>query len=195
MLDEPPQTSHYRKLSHVPERVLLPQIPTTTLILGGARSGKSGHAQRLAEAACTRQVYIATAEALDDEMSDRIARHRADRGESWTTVECPLELCRSIENACNGQNAVVVDCLTLWLSNVMHANRDVAEETERLLRTLNSVATPLILISNEVGMGIVPQSSLGRRFRDEQGRLNQRVAKACVRVEFIASGLPLRLKG
>ena len=173
----------------------MPETLTTTLILGGARSGKSRYAQRLAEKACARRIFIATAEALDDEMSDRIAQHIADRGESWTTVECPLELCRSIENACNEQNAVIVDCLTLWLSNVMHAERDVAEETERLVQTLNSVTTPLILISNEVGMGIVPQTALGRRFRDEQGRLNQRVANACVRVEFIASGLPLRLKG
>ena len=173
----------------------MPETLTTTLILGGARSGKSRYAQRLAEKACARRVYIATAEALDDEMSERIAQHISDRGDSWTTVESPLELCRSIENACREQSAVIVDCLTLWLSNVMHAERDVAEETERLVQTLNSITTPLILISNEVGMGIVPQTALGRRFRDEQGRLNQRVANACARVEFIASGLPLRLKG
>ena len=173
----------------------MPENLTTTLILGGARSGKSRYAQQLAENARATRTFIATAEPLDDEMADRIAQHVADRGKSWTTIECPIELCRSIESACNEQDAVVVDCLTLWLSNLMHAGRDVAQETEQLVQILSAVTTPLIIISNEVGMGIVPQSPLGRRFRDEQGRLNQRIAQACARVEFVASGLPLRLKG
>lgn len=173
----------------------LSEALTSTLVIGGARSGKSRHAQRLAESSRAKQVLIATAEALDGEMSERIARHVADRGETWKTVESPLELCRPIERSCGERHAVVVDCLTLWLSNLMHAEMDIAAETERLMQTLRSVETPLILISNEVGMGIVPDSSLGRRFRDEQGRLNQLIAEACARVEFVASGLPLRLKG
>ena len=167
----------------------------TTLILGGARSGKSRYAQKLAESLRPRRVFIATAEALDDEMADRIARHIADRGTSWKTIEAPLNISECIHQATDDDCAILVDCLTLWLSNLMHADLDVNAEVDKLTETLESVSAPLILVSNEVGMGIVPESPLGRDFRDAQGRLNQAAAAACDKVEFVAAGLPLRLKG
>jgi adenosylcobinamide kinase/adenosylcobinamide-phosphate guanylyltransferase len=154
---------------------------TTTLILGGARSGKTIHALQMAEAAGRGLVMIATAEALDDEMADRIARHRAERGPAWRTLEAPLDLTGALAETQPG-DAVVVDCLTLWVSNLMHAGLEVERAGEAL-------------ISNEVGLGIVPANALARRFRDEAGRLNQRIAAAADKVVFIAAGLPLVLKG
>lgn len=167
----------------------------TTLILGGARSGKSRYAQKLVESLRPRRVFIATAEALDEEMADRISRHIADRGESWETIEESIRICECIDQTAGEDRAVLVDCLTLWLSNIMLASLDVEAEVAKLTRTLESVSAPLVLVSNEVGMGIVPESPLGRDFRDAQGRLNQAVAAACDKVEFVAAGLPLRLKG
>lgn len=163
-------------------------------MLGGARSGKSGRALSIAEAARPEQIFIATAEAYDEEMAARIARHILDRGTSWETLEAPLALADVLMIACETGKAVLVDCLTLWLSNIMHAGLNVVDESERLLQIIRSTTTPIVLVSNEVGMGIVPESSLGRHFRDEQGRLNQRVAEVCDRVEFVAAGLPLTLK-
>ncbi|MBU1286239.1 MAG: bifunctional adenosylcobinamide kinase/adenosylcobinamide-phosphate guanylyltransferase [Alphaproteobacteria bacterium] len=166
---------------------------TATFILGGARSGKSTRAQALAEAAGEPRVYIATAEALDEEMEARIARHKADRGAGWCTVEAPLDLVHALEAA--EAPVVLVDCLTLWLSNLMHHGRDVEAETIALCACLGRYKGEVILVSNEVGLGLVPETPLGRAFRDAQGRLNQRVAAACDVVEFVAAGLPLRLKG
>jgi len=166
---------------------------TATFILGGARSGKSARAQALAEAAGAARVYIATAEALDEEMEARIARHKADRGAGWRTVETPLELVPALEDA--AAPVVLVDCLTLWLSNLMHHGRDVEAETHALCACLGQYRGEVILVSNEVGLGLVPETPLGRAFRDAQGRLNQQVAAACEVVEFVAAGLPLRLKG
>lgn len=168
---------------------------TTTLILGGARSGKSRFAQQLAESSRPQQIFVATAEALDDEMSARIRHHIAARGDTWKTIEAPILLCDAIEQACSEQCSVLVDCLTLWLSNIMQTDLDVESEVRKLTTTIASVTEPLVLVSNEVGMGIVPESPLARQFRDEQGRLNQLIAAACDRVEFVAAGLPLRLKG
>ncbi|MEM8684085.1 MAG: bifunctional adenosylcobinamide kinase/adenosylcobinamide-phosphate guanylyltransferase [Pseudomonadota bacterium] len=165
-----------------------------TLILGGARSGKSRYAQALAEAGGERRVFIATAEAHDEEMADRIARHVADRGESWRTVESPLQLSDAIRQEAAADTVLLVDCLTLWLSNILLAGRDVDDDVSALTATLSSAPGQLVLVSNEVGMGIVPESALGRAFRDHQGRLNQRVAAACDTVEFVAAGLPLTLK-
>ncbi|MEH6695268.1 MAG: bifunctional adenosylcobinamide kinase/adenosylcobinamide-phosphate guanylyltransferase [Hyphomonas sp.] len=166
---------------------------TATFILGGARSGKSARAQALAEAAGAARVYIATAEALDEEMEARIARHKADRGAGWRTVETPLDLVPALKAA--AASVVLVDCLTLWLSNLMHHGRDVGAETHALCAFLGQCRGEVILVSNEVGLGLVPETPLGRAFRDAQGRLNQQVAAACDVVEFVAAGLPLRLKG
>jgi adenosylcobinamide kinase/adenosylcobinamide-phosphate guanylyltransferase len=165
----------------------------TTLFLGGARSGKSRHAQLVAERHDGPLVYVATAEVLDDEMADRIARHRADRGDRWRTVECPLDLAAAIAEA-EGSGAVLVDCLTLWLSNLMHAGRDPAGATRDLLGALAAMRSPVLLVSNEVGLGIVPATPLGRRFRDEAGRMNQLVAEAVDEAWFVVAGRALALR-
>lgn len=165
----------------------------TTLFLGGARSGKSRLAQEAAEAWPGPLVYCATAQAGDAEMAERIARHRADRGPRWQTVECPVDLPEAI-GAARG-DAIVVDCLTLWLANLMFAEHDLDAACAALLEAMAAAPAPLYLVSNEVGLGIVPETPLGRRFRDEAGRLNQMVAAKADKVVFIAAGLSLNLKG
>ena len=164
------------------------------LILGGARSGKSRRALSLAEDVASKRVFIATAEALDAEMDDRIRRHQDERGQGWTTQEMPLDLVEGLDGASRQGDVCLVECLTLWLSNLMQHERDVSHETERLCEALLAVRIPTILVSNEVGLGLVPETPLGRTFRDAQGRLNQRVAEVCARVEFVAAGLPITLK-
>lgn len=166
-----------------------------TLILGGARSGKSRRALSLAESTCARRVFLATAEALDDEMAARIARHKTERGDGWKTVEAPLDIVKALEAAASPDVVCVVDCLTLWLSNLMHHARDVNVETDRLCAALSKRSGAIVLVSNEVGLGLVPETELGRAFRDAQGRLNQAVAQVCDTVEFVAAGYPLTLKG
>lgn len=168
------------------------------LIIGGARSGKSAHAQSLAEGQAQRTggaaVMIATAEALDDEMRERIARHRAERGAGWRTVETPLELAEAIARL-DPADCAVVDCLTLWLSNLMFAERDLEAATEALLQAAGRSQSEIILVTNEVGMSIVPENALARRFRDEAGRLNRRVAERADQVTVMFAGIPLVLKG
>jgi len=166
-----------------------------TLVLGGVRSGKSRHAEGLVTANPAPWIYVATAEAWDDEMCARIRRHREDRGAGWTTVEEPLDLPGVLERVAVAGTAVLVDCLTLWLSNLMGAERDVAAETARLLDALDRVAGTVVFVSNEVGLGIVPDNALARRFRDDAGRLHQAVAARARRVEFVVAGLPMVLKG
>jgi len=163
-----------------------------TLILGGARSGKTAHALAAAEATGRGLVMIATAEALDAEMEERIARHRAERGPRWRTIEAPLDLVGALAQV-GADETAVVDCLTLWVSNLMHAERDLEAEAARLIAALPG--RDVVLVSNEVGLGIVPDNALARRFRDAAGRLNQQVAAAADRVVFVAAGLPLVLKG
>jgi adenosylcobinamide kinase/adenosylcobinamide-phosphate guanylyltransferase len=163
------------------------------LILGGARSGKTARALAIGEG-FTSRIYIATAEALDDEMAARIARHRQERGAAWTTIEAPLELPAKILGIGAVDAVCVVDCLTLWLSNLMGAGRDISAATDELCRAIPQAAPALVMVSNEVGLGLVPETSLGRTFRDHQGRLNQAVAAVTEQVEFVAAGLPLRLK-
>jgi adenosylcobinamide kinase / adenosylcobinamide-phosphate guanylyltransferase len=162
-----------------------------TLVLGGARSGKSRHAEALITAGPPPWVYVATAEPLDDEMTARIAAHRARRGAGWRDVEAPRDLAGALTGI---RDAVLVDCLTLWLSNLMLAEADIEAETARLEDALTSVAAPVVLVSNEVGFGIVPDNALARRFRDAQGRLNQRIAARADRVVLIVAGLPLVVK-
>ena len=128
-------------------------------------------------------------------MSEQIARHIETRGDTWKAVDAPIQLAHAIEKACSEHHSVVVDCLTLWLSNIMLAELDVEKEVQKLLASVSAVTTPLVIVSNEVGMGIAPESALDRKFRDEQGRLNQAMAGFCKTVEFVAAGLPLRLKG
>lgn len=164
-----------------------------TLVLGGARSGKSALAERLVLAAGPSPVYIATAEAWDDEMRARIAQHRAERdGQGWRTIEAPLDLPGALAQA--GDAPVLVDCLTLWLTNLMLADHDIDAATAALLGALDRPA-PTVLVANEVGLGIVPDNALARRFRDAAGRLNQQVAARAETVVFTAAGLPLALKG
>ena len=167
---------------------------TTTLFLGGARSGKSRLAQEAAERCDGALLYLATGEAGDDEMADRIARHRAERGPRWRTVECPIALPRAIAAASPDAGALLVDCLTLWLSNLMLAGRDVAAARDDLIDALGATSTPVMVVSNEVGLGLVPETPLGRAFRDEAGRLNQAVAARADTVLFVAAGLSLPLK-
>ncbi|MPS69433.1 MAG: bifunctional adenosylcobinamide kinase/adenosylcobinamide-phosphate guanylyltransferase [Novosphingobium sp.] len=167
---------------------------TSTFVLGGARSGKSRHGQALVEGVPGRLVYIATGQALDDEMEARIARHREDRGPRWSTLEAPMELVEAIGKAAGEADAVLVDCLTLWLSNLMLAEAALQPRFDALCRAIADCPKPLVLVANEVGMGIVPETSLGRRFRDEAGRLNQQVAAVVDHAVLVAAGLPLVLK-
>jgi adenosylcobinamide kinase/adenosylcobinamide-phosphate guanylyltransferase len=166
----------------------------TTLVLGGARSGKSAFAEKLIGESGLARVYLATATAEDEEMQTRIAQHRARRGEGWTTVEEPLALVDVLTREATHGRAVLVDCLTLWLSNLMFRERDPDIEARRLARFLGVAKFPVILVSNEVGLGLVPDTPLGRSFRDAQGRLNQIVAAVVPNVVFIAAGLPLWFK-
>ncbi|MDB5686179.1 MAG: bifunctional adenosylcobinamide kinase/adenosylcobinamide-phosphate guanylyltransferase [Rhizorhabdus sp.] len=164
------------------------------LFLGGARSGKSRIAQAEAEKGSGELVYIATAEALDAEMTDRIGRHRADRGPRWRTVECPIDLAGAIGRESAPGRTLLVDCLTLWLSNLMFAERDLEEATGELMAAIGAAPGELMFVSNEVGFGIVPENALARAFRDEAGRLNQAVAAQVDSVSFVAAGLTLKLK-
>ena len=164
-----------------------------SLILGGARSGKSARA--LVLAGKPPHVFIATAEALDGEMAERIRLHQAARGETWGLVEEPLELAQAIRAHAAEGVTLLIDCLTLWLSNMMHHERDVAAEIDALVAALAVVPCRVVLVSNEIGMGLAPMNALGRDFRDAQGRLNQRIAAVADHVEFVAAGLPLVLKG
>ncbi|QTD56770.1 bifunctional adenosylcobinamide kinase/adenosylcobinamide-phosphate guanylyltransferase [Parasphingorhabdus cellanae] len=165
-----------------------------TLVLGGTRSGKSSFAQRLAEQNGDKLVYIATAEAFDDEMTDRIARHQQDRGEQWHTVEETLDLATIITTHSAQKTTLLIDCLTIWLSNVMLADRNIATTVDGLAQSISNAPGPVILVSNEVGSGIVPESALGREFRDESGWMNQRIAAAADDVALITAGLPQWLK-
>ena len=174
-------------------------LPPVTLVLGGARSGKSTHAEKLATgslhgAAPQAAVYVATAQAGDVEMATRIAVHRTRRGSNWSTVEEPLKLDEALAAAAGQGRPVLVDCLTLWLSNVMLGGGDVDEATDDLVRALDGLAVPVVLVSNEVGLGIVPDTPLGRAFRDAQGRLNMRMAERADRVILMTAGLSLTLK-
>lgn len=169
-------------------------LPSLTLVTGGARSGKSGFAEALALRSARPRRYIATAQALDAEMADRIARHRAQRGQDWQTVEAPLDLCGALAGA-KAEEVVVVDCATLWLSNHLLAGNDLAAQSDCLLHALPLCAAPVIMVTNEVGWGVVPENALARAFRDEQGRLNQRLAGQAGTVIAVLCGLPLALKG
>ena len=165
---------------------------TVTLVLGGQRSGKSLHAESLIDGAA-RKVYIATAQAGDGEMAARIDAHRSRRGDGWRTIEEPLDLAGALKSA--DGDAVLVDCLSLWLANVLGANGDVAAETEKLALALKEAHMPVVLVSSEVGLGIVPDNALARAYADALGTLNQRIAQVADRVVLVTAGLAQRLKG
>lgn len=162
-----------------------------TLVLGGARAGKSGYALALLGGG----LFVATAEAGDAEMAERIAAHRAERGASWTTIEEALDLAGVVRRHAHDVRPMLVDCLTLWLSNLMHRDHDIDHATAALLAALDERKSETVFVSNEVGLGIVPDNALARRFRDAQGTLNRRIAARADRVVFMAAGLPLTLKG
>ena len=162
---------------------------SVTLVLGGARSGKSSFAESLCRAP---RCYIATAQAFDDEMTHRIFKHRQDRGADWTTLEAPLDLIGALGS---GQGDVLLDCLTLWLTNLVMAEREVEPEIEKLLQQLTHMPNKVVIVSNELGLGLVPEHGLSRRFRDLHGVMNQRVAAMADCVVFMVAGIPQVIKG
>ncbi len=168
------------------------QTHLLSLVLGGARSGKSQYAEALVTAWPPCWTYIATAQAFDDEMRDRIALHRERRAQGWITVESPLELPAAIVAS---DGPVLVDCLTLWLTNLMLGEHDIEAAVTALETSLIAARTPVVMVSNEVGLGIVPDNALARAFRDQAGLLNQRIAAHAQHVVFMAAGLPMILKG
>jgi len=169
-------------------------LPKLTLVLGGAASGKSAFAEGLAKAGGQPATYIATAQAFDDEMAQKIARHKAQRGAGWHTIEEPLDLPRALAQAPKGQ-PILIDCATLWLTNVILGDHDLLQHQQDALAAIASAPGPVVIVSNEVGYGLVPENALSRRSRNAQGRLNQDLARRADLVVTIMAGLPLVLKG
>ncbi|OWV77960.1 adenosylcobinamide kinase/adenosylcobinamide phosphate guanyltransferase [Rhizobium sp. R634] len=170
-------------------------LSNSTLVLGGARSGKSRFAENLITSSGLERHYIATGRAWDDEMQARIDQHKADRGGSWTTHEEPLDLAERLKAIDGAGRAIIVDCLTLWLTNLMMEGRDIALQAAALAAWLPQAKAKLVIVSNEVGLGIVPENRMAREFRDHAGRLHQMIAAKADEVYFIAAGLPLKMKG
>jgi adenosylcobinamide kinase / adenosylcobinamide-phosphate guanylyltransferase len=168
--------------------------PRSTLILGGARSGKSRHAEMLGRAHGGALVYIATGEAGDSEMAERIKRHRLGRGPEWTTIEEPVELVAAVSREAGPRRFVLIDCVTLWISNLMGLRRAVPAEVDALARAIEAAPGAVCLVSNEVGLGIVPDNAMARAFRDEAGLAHQRLAAVCEEVVLMVAGLPVFLK-
>lgn len=165
------------------------------LVLGGTRSGKSVFAENLVLQTDLTAIYLATAQAFDDEMKTRIQLHQERRKDYWQTLECPLELGAALKSLNSPDNLILVDCLTLWLSNLMLNDYDIAAYQNALLNQLENNQSHLVFVANEVGLGIVPDNKLGRQFRDFAGELNQKIASYAENVYFIAAGLPIQLKG
>ena len=174
----------------------MPYRPGVSLILGGARSGKSSFAERLADDSGRDKVYLATSQAWDGEMEQRIATHQSTRGSEWQLVEEPVDLLEQIELRANAQNCILVDCLTLWLTNLMMAEMDVEKASGLLVQGLADLGDDcsVLLVSNEVGQGIVPLEKMTRDFRDHAGRLHQDIARVAQNVWFVTAGLPQKLK-
>lgn len=168
-------------------------LPRLTLVLGGAASGKSRHAEKLITDTGLGPVYVATAQAFDDEMRAKISRHREQRGPAWRTIEAPLDPGAAL-GSCRAGDAVLIDCATLWLTNLVLGEQDLDAALAAFWTALGTCAAPVVIVSNEVGQGIVPDNALSRRFRNAQGRLNQDLAGRADRVDAVMAGLPLRLK-
>ena len=169
-------------------------LPKLSLVLGGAASGKSAFAENLVLQSGNAPVYLATAQVFDDEMAEKVARHRDTRGAGWVTVEEPLDLGPSLAQI-TPQQTVLIDCATLWLTNVILGDHDVADHTNALLTAIAACQGPVVVVSNEVGQGIVPNNALSRKFRNAQGGLNQQIAAEADLVVAVMAGLPLVLKG
>lgn len=170
-------------------------LPKVTLVLGGARSGKSAFAEGLVERASASRLYLATGQAWDDEMRARISAHQDRRGEGWETVEAPLELTAALASSARSDRPVLVDCLSLWVTNLMLGEHDIEAAFDELARALPDLKGPVVFVSNEVGLGIVPDNAMARAFRDHAGRLHQQIASLADEVHFVAAGLPLKMKG
>ena len=165
-----------------------------TFVLGGARSGKSQFAERFTASTSLEQIYIATSQVLDAEMQERVEQHKLDRGEGWRTIEEPLNLAEALLNESKADTAILVDCLTLWLTNLMMSDQDIEAAGDELAAVLLRLTGPVILVSNEVGQGIVPENAMARAFRDHAGRLHQKIAEVSGEVFFVTAGLPQKLK-
>lgn len=166
-----------------------------TFVIGGARSGKSSFALNRASELPGEKVYIATAQAFDAEMSDRIARHKEERNSDWDTVEEPLGIAETIKGMSDNYKVIVIDCLTLWLSNLLLADKEIEREIDAFISSLFTLhSSRVFIVSNEVGMGIVPENELARRFRDLSGQLNQKMAAAADEVYLVAAGIPVKIK-
>jgi adenosylcobinamide kinase / adenosylcobinamide-phosphate guanylyltransferase len=171
-----------------------PVQPGGHLVLGGARSGKTAYALALADGSGLEKWMIATARAEDDEMAARIELHRKERGAEWRLVEEPLRIAEAIIDQARSDRILVIDCLTLWLSNLWFAEANIVLETAKLIEAVQALRGPAIFVSNEIGFGLAPETSLGRAFRDAQGRLNQDMAKMCSAATFVVAGMPIFLK-
>lgn len=173
-------------------------MPKATLVIGGCRSGKSGHALYLGEmAAGQRKLFVATGQADDPEMKERIERHKRERGNHWQTLETPMDIIGAIEQKGPGSDIMLIDCLTIWTSNLMmylDTDQAIIREVDRLCQVISSPPCPVILVSNEVGTGIVPENPLARRYRDLAGWCNQKIAKACDQVIWMVAGIPVTIK-
>ena len=165
-----------------------------TLVLGGARSGKSRFAEQQVTQTKKERLYLATSQIFDDEMKTRVKKHQTDRGEGWITIEEPLEVSKVLKKETSADRVILLDCLTLWVSNLMMAEQDIKTSFSDLITTLSSLSGDIILVSNEVGQGIVPDNKMARDFRDHAGRLHQDIAAVAAEVYFLTAGLPQRLK-
>lgn len=170
-------------------------LPPVTLVLGGARSGKSAFAEDLVERVAQSRLYLATGQAWDDEMRARITTHQDRRGPGWETVEAPVELAGALAEHARADRPVLVDCLTLWVTNLMLGDHDIDAAFQGLAKSLPGLKGPVVFVSNEVGLGIVPDNAMARAFRDHAGRLHQSIAGLADEVYFVAAGLPLKMKG
>ena len=184
----------YAKTNETDHIQLQENLPKLTLVLGGAASGKSKYAETLCSIGGLLKVYVATAQVFDDEMSDKIAKHLIQRGPNWITIEAPIDVAGALAQAPDDA-VILIDCATLWLTNVILGDHDLVAATEALLAGIAQCPHPIVIVSNEVGYGIVPENALSRRFRNAQGALNQTLAIHADRVVAVMAGLPLTLKG